>query len=157
MLNVRPVASSRSVHRAPSRRPALRQVTALLHRQTPISANPKRLKATRTLPALSKALAPNRPSRRGTACWAGLRASAITSASASTLDPASGAPAPCTTLDPAIIAAMLADLPAAGKVPHGADVGVAQAGPDLIDAWLRMMHAGRAAWRRGDDGAADRA
>jgi len=42
-------------------------------------------------------------------------------------------------LDPAIIAAMLADLPAAGKVPHGADVGVAQAGPDLIDAWLRMM------------------
>ncbi|MEF9930207.1 MAG: AraC family transcriptional regulator [Massilia sp.] len=35
-------------------------------------------------------------------------------------------------LDPAIIAAMLADLPAAG-------VGVAQAGPDLIDAWLRMM------------------
>ncbi|MEG0042782.1 MAG: AraC family transcriptional regulator, partial [Massilia sp.] len=42
-------------------------------------------------------------------------------------------------LDPAIIAAMLADLPAAGKVAHGADVGVAQAGPDLIDAWLRMM------------------
>jgi AraC-like DNA-binding protein len=45
----------------------------------------------------------------------------------------------CLALDPAIIAAMLADLPAAGKIPYGSEVGVAQAGPDLIDAWLRMM------------------
>lgn len=43
------------------------------------------------------------------------------------------------TLDPAVIAAMLADLCDAGAGSRGRTFDVTTAGPELIDAWLRMM------------------
>ncbi|MEW7849208.1 AraC family transcriptional regulator [Massilia aurea] len=42
-------------------------------------------------------------------------------------------------LDPAIIAAMLAELSDTRPVRHAAGFAVAQAGPELVDAWLRML------------------
>jgi AraC-like DNA-binding protein len=43
------------------------------------------------------------------------------------------------TLDPAIIAAMLADLCETNRHGEGGAFAVTAAGPELIDAWLRMM------------------
>lgn len=43
------------------------------------------------------------------------------------------------TLDPAVIAAMLADLSEEGSNKEGEAFAVSAASPELIDAWLRMM------------------
>jgi AraC-like DNA-binding protein len=43
------------------------------------------------------------------------------------------------TLDPTVIAAMLADLAESPPARHSPGFSVAAAGPELIDAWLRMM------------------
>ena len=45
----------------------------------------------------------------------------------------------CLTLDPAIIAALLADLGEMGNAGQGDTFAVSAATPELIDAWLRMM------------------